>query len=125
MRNRLAAIFSIVLFASPAFAQGNDAGKAVYDKQCASCHGADGKGNANRAKMLKLDATKLDLSRAEAQGQSVDEKKTVLVEGKGKMPAYGKKLKPEEVEAVLNYAMALAGGKAAGEKPAEKPAEKK
>jgi cytochrome c6 len=124
MRERLVAIFTIALLAAPAWGEGNEAGKAVYDKQCASCHGADGKGNAKRATMLKIDAAKLDLTRAEAAGMTADQKKTVLVEGKGKMPAYGKKLKPEEVDAVLNHAMALAGGGKASAKPTDRPIDK-
>jgi hypothetical protein len=40
------------------------------------------------------------------------------------MPAYGKKLKPEEVDAVLNHAMALAGGGKASAKPTDRPIDK-
>lgn len=37
---------------SSALAAGADGGKGVYDKSCAGCHGADGKGNEKMAKVL-------------------------------------------------------------------------
>jgi mono/diheme cytochrome c family protein len=83
-------------------------GKATYDKMCASCHGADGKGNESKAKMLKIDAAVLNLGRPESAKQSRDELKTLLLSGKGKMPAYEKKLQPADVDPVLDYAIELA-----------------
>jgi len=90
-------------------------GKAIYDKACASCHGADGKGNETKAKVLKLDPGKLNLGRDESKGLSRDDLKKIVTDGKNKMPAYAKKLKPEEIDPVVDYAMGLAktirGGK--------------
>ena len=83
-------------------------GKATYDKMCASCHGADGKGNESKAKMLKIDAATLNLGRPESAGMSRDELKTRLLQGKAKMPAYEKKLAPADVDPVLDYAIELA-----------------
>ena len=83
-------------------------GKATYDKMCASCHGADGKGNEGKAKMLKIDAATLNLGRPESAGVSRDELKTRLLQGKAKMPAYEKKLAPADVDPVLDYAIELA-----------------
>jgi cytochrome c6 len=97
----LAAVLSI-----PALAFAD--GKATYDKSCASCHGADGTGNASRAKMLKIDAATLNLGRPESAKLTRDELKEVVVTGKGKMPAYGKKLKAEEIDPVLDHALSLA-----------------
>jgi mono/diheme cytochrome c family protein len=100
----LALAFSILL---PSAALAAD-GKAIYDKNCASCHGADGKGNESKAKVLKLDATKLNLGREETAGLSRDDAKKIVVEGKGKMPKYGTKLSAEDVDAALDYAIGLA-----------------
>lgn len=86
----------------------------AYDKQCKSCHGADGAGVEARAKILKIDPQKLNLGRAENASATRDEQKKILLEGKDKMPAYAKKLKPEEVDPVLDYAISL--GKALREK---------
>ncbi len=94
--------------ADPA-AGATEPGQAVYEKMCKSCHGPDGRGNAAKATTLKIDATKLDLAREEVKGVARDDKKKVLLEGKEKMPAYGKKLKPDDVEPVLDYAMKLGG----------------
>src|SRR5262245_33450735 len=82
--------------------------KATYDKTCASCHGADGKGNPDKAKVLKIDAALLNLGRPEGKDLSRDQLKQILLDGKEKMPAYGKKLKPDHVDPVLDYTSGLA-----------------
>ena len=58
-------------------------GKAVYDKSCKSCHGADGQGNPTIAKMMKVEMR--PLGSAEVQAQSNGELKNVIEHGKGKM----------------------------------------
>ena len=104
MRNLLWAALVSLSLPTAALADG----KATYDKACASCHGADGKGNPDKAKLLKIDVATLNLGRAETAGASRDELKKILLEGKAKMPAYAKKLKPEEVDPVLDVAMGFA-----------------
>lgn len=96
-----------------AWAADTAAGKGTYDKSCASCHGADGRGKPDKAKILKLDATLLDLGREEARALSRDAKRKTLVEGKGKMPAFGAKLAPADVDPVLDYALSLNAAAAA------------
>ena len=59
------------------------AGKAVYDKSCKSCHGADGAANPAIAKMMKVDIK--DLKSADVQALSDDDLKKVISDGKGKM----------------------------------------
>lgn len=83
-------------------------GKASYDKLCASCHGADGKGNPAKATLLKLDPAVLNLGRPESAGATREQLKEMVLKGKAKMPAYEKKLAAEEVDPVLDYAMQLA-----------------
>ncbi len=73
-----------------------------YDKLCKSCHGADGKGNPVKAGVLKIDAKLLDFHRDEAKALDRDAKKKILLEGKDKMPAYGKKLSPGDVDPLLD-----------------------
>jgi mono/diheme cytochrome c family protein len=82
-------------------------GQATYDRLCTSCHGADGRGNAVKAKALKLDPQLLDLARPEAAKLTRDETRKILVEGKGKMPAYGAKLGAAEIDAALEHAEGL------------------
>jgi cytochrome c6 len=96
-----------LMCAVPATALAAD-GKATFDKTCASCHGADGKGNPDKAKVLKIDAAKLNLGRDETKDFSRDKLKEIVTNGEAKMPAYGKKLKADEVDPVLDYAIGLA-----------------
>lgn len=101
-------VLGLSLAALPLFAFGADApGKAVFDKSCASCHGADGKGNADKAKLLKIDPASLNLGRDEVASQTKADKRGVTEAGKAKMPAYGKKLSAADLDAVTDYTMEL------------------
>src|SRR3989337_2263826 len=51
------------------------AGKALYDKKCATCHGKLGEGNPNLAKTLKVEFR--HLGSKEVQAKSDDELKKV------------------------------------------------
>jgi mono/diheme cytochrome c family protein len=61
-----------------------NAGHAVYDKSCKSCHGADGTPNPNIAKMMKVEMK--DLKSPEVQALSDSDMKAIITTGKGKMP---------------------------------------
>jgi len=80
-----------------------ESGADVFKAKCASCHGADGSGNTPVGTSLKL----RDLSSAEVQAQSEADIKTIIEKGKGKMPAYGGKLTPEQIDAVAKYVKSL------------------
>ena len=69
------------------------AGKANYDKLCASCHGADGKGNP--AMIKSMGEKGLNLTTKEVKSMKDDELLKIIVEGKGKMPPSGKNLSPQ------------------------------
>lgn len=84
--------------------------QAIWDKLCKSCHGENGKGNPEKAKTLKIDATLLDLGRAGTETLTREELKTILLEGKEKMPSYKTKVKPEEVDPLLDLAEKIAAG---------------
>ena len=75
--------FSVLMGISVAAGMAADAGHAVYEKACKSCHGATGTPNAAMAKMLKVEMK--DLKSAEVQGMSDAEMKAIIVDGKGKM----------------------------------------
>jgi len=98
----------LLALSPPTVAVADDAAKAAYDKMCASCHGADGKGNPDKAKALKVDANLLNLGRPESKDFTRDKLKEILLNGKDKMPGYAKKLKPAEVDPVLDYTLGLA-----------------
>jgi cytochrome c6 len=97
-----AAVLSLVFASVPAGAQ--DAGAALYKTKCAACHGADGKGETAIGKADKI----RDLSSAEVQQQADADLTAIITTGKGKMPAYGKSLKPEQVKDLVAYIRALA-----------------
>ena len=100
---------AIILTLSWPIAQGlaadADGGKAVYDKNCASCHGADGKGNPALAKTLG--EKELNIVGKETKQKSDEVLLKVIAEGAGKMPA-SKKLTKDEQKAVLHYSRSLA-----------------
>jgi mono/diheme cytochrome c family protein len=78
-------------------------GADVYKAKCASCHGADGKGETTMGKTLKVK----DLASPEIQNQHDSELKTLLENGKGKMPAYKSKLTDEQIESLVQYIRVL------------------
>jgi mono/diheme cytochrome c family protein len=82
-----------------------DAGKTAYEKSCASCHGADGKGNPALAKTLG--EKELNIVGKETKQKSDEVLLKVIAEGAGKMPA-SKKLTKDEQKAVLQYSRSLA-----------------
>jgi len=87
------------VFVVPAKAQ---TGEALY-KKCAGCHGADGKGETSMGKANKI----RDLGSADVQKQTDDELAGIINNGKGKMPAYSKSLKPEQVKDLVAYIRSL------------------
>lgn len=59
------------------------AGKAVFAKKCAMCHGAAGEGKESMAKMLKVELK--HLGSKEVQALKDEDLAKVTKEGKGKM----------------------------------------
>jgi len=90
---------------SVAMAGEADAGKAVYEKSCAGCHGADGKGNEKMAKIPGFEKG-LNIVGAETKKKSDEQLLKLIAEGAGKMPA-SKMTKAEQKQA-LTYARSLA-----------------
>ena len=82
-----------------------DGGKTAYEKNCASCHGADGKGNPALAKTMS--EKELNIVGKETKQKSDEVLLKVITEGAGKMPA-NKKLTKDEQKAVLQYSRSLA-----------------
>jgi len=83
---------------SPAQANG-DAG-SLYNKKCAECHGKDGRSKSFRGKLSHA----RDLTDAEWQQRVSDERiYNSISNGKGKMPAFGKKLSEAEINSLAKY----------------------
>ena len=85
-------------FSSPAFAADAAAGKAIFTANCNACH-LGGKNLVMAKKNLKKETLeKYGMYSAEAII-------TQVTNGKGAMPPFGKKLKPEEIENVAAYVL--------------------
>ena len=103
----LAGIYLLTLSSgSHAWSADAKAGKASYDKLCASCHGVEGKGNPAMIKALGEQG--LNIVGRETKAKKDDELLKIIVEGAGKMPASGKGLSPQEQKDVLTYTRSLA-----------------
>jgi len=89
---------------SQAFAADAGAGKALYEKSCAGCHGADGKGNEKMATILGEKG--LNVVGKDTTKKSDQQLLKTIAEGAGKMPAA--KLTKEEQKQVLGYTRSLA-----------------
>ncbi|HEV2829013.1 MAG TPA: cytochrome c [Pyrinomonadaceae bacterium] len=77
---------------------------ALYARNCASCHGRDG--GARTAKARVNHARKL--SDSEWQNRTSDERIfNSIMNGKGKMPAYGKKLSEQEIDSLVTHVRGL------------------
>jgi mono/diheme cytochrome c family protein len=105
LSNRSAAVLAslclvgLILFSTNAKADAQ-AGAATFKTKCQSCHGADGKGK----EALKTQ----DWSSAAVQNMSDAELTAITTDGKGKMPAYGKSLKPDQIKDLVDYIRSLA-----------------
>ena len=106
-RNAVPEIFlcaALVVLSFPVHSRAQDAGATLYKTKCAACHGPDGKGETAIGKANKL----RDLGSPDVQKQTDDELTAMITNGKGKMPAYGKSLKPEQIKELVTYIRSLA-----------------
>jgi len=97
----VAILVALGVLGGSARAQGADA--ATYKTKCAACHGPDGKGDTSIGKTNKI----RDLGSADVQKQSDAELTTIIADGKGKMPAYGKSLKADQVKELVAFIRSL------------------
>jgi mono/diheme cytochrome c family protein len=67
------------------------------------CHGPDGKGTPAGQKMGAHDFASPEV-KAETDAQLTE----IITKGKGKMPAYGTKLKDTEIKDLIGYVRSLA-----------------
>ena len=79
------------------FAQSDSA--ALFKSKCVMCHGEDGSGNTPSGKALKAK----DLRSDEVQKNSDAELTEVITKGRSKMPAFGQKLKPDQIQQLVAY----------------------
>ena len=79
-------------------------GKALYEKSCAGCHGADGKGNEKMTTILGV--KDLGIVGKDTAKKTDEQLLKIIAEGAGKMPA--SKLAKDEQKQTLGYARSLA-----------------
>lgn len=85
------------------------AGKSLYVKHCAACHGKTGRGDGSKAAQLKTECGNFTLPAF--QNQSDGSLFYKIREGKGDMPGFKKKLPDEEdIWSIINYVRTLKHG---------------
>ena len=96
-----AALTMMLDHSQPGMAAGEtaDSPRSLYVQNCANCHGADGR--ADTAKGRELDAD--DLTTAKVQNMSTAKIIRVITNGKGDMPALGRKLTPAQIRSIAGY----------------------
>ena len=101
LRLRPVAILCCLALSSVVQAQSDPA--KSFKTNCTLCHGADGSGDNPTGKAFHAK----DLRSAEVQKQTDAELAEVITKGRGKMPAFGAKIKPDDVTKLVAYLRAL------------------
>jgi cytochrome c6 len=94
---------TLCLFAFP-YAQAQSSAPKLFSANCELCHGTDGAGTTPTGKALHAK----DLRSEEVQSQSDEVLRGVITKGKGKMPTFGTKMKPDDITKLLAYVRTLA-----------------
>lgn len=81
------------------------AGAALFKKHCASCHGADGKGNGVKARTLETFPG--DFHSAAFQASTDGELFYRTKTGRGEMPSYQNKVSDQEIWQIMVYLRSL------------------
>jgi cbb3-type cytochrome c oxidase subunit III len=84
--------------------QANVDAKALFASECATCHGKDGQAKTFKAKLNHA----RNLTDAKWQAEVTDERLyNSIHNGKGKMPAFGKKLSDTQINALVAFVRTL------------------
>jgi len=93
--------------ALPSAAQTQPDPAKIYKANCVLCHSADGSGDNPTGKAMHAK----DLRSDEVQKQSDAELAAAITKGKGKMPAFGAKIRPDDVTNLVTYIRGMANKK--------------
>lgn len=92
-----------VAFAFSTWTFAADSAADVFKAKCASCHGADGKGDTAMGKTMKVK----DLGGADVQAMSDADLNAAITKGKKPMPAYDGKLTADQITDLVKYIRSL------------------
>lgn len=101
MKKRFAIVSLVLLAATSAFAA--DGAALFKSLNCSMCHGPNGKGETPMGKSLKL----RDLGSPEVQKQTDAELKTIIEDGRNKMPPFKGRLAAGDAEALVAFLRTL------------------
>jgi len=101
VRASLVALALAFAFSTWTFAA--DSAADVYKAKCASCHGAEGKGDTAMGKSLKLK----DLASDDVQKMSDADLSGIIEKGKKPMPGYEGKLTKDQISDLVKYIRSL------------------
>lgn len=88
----------------PAAAKAQDDSTKTFKTNCVLCHSANGSGDSAAGKALKAK----DLRSPEVQKQTDAALTEIITKGKGKMPAFGAKIQPDDIRKLVAYVRELA-----------------
>jgi mono/diheme cytochrome c family protein len=100
---KIASALTLLLFSAVAYSQASAANGAlsenpVFRNNCAKCHGKTAEGRHFGGPSLLSEKT---------AAASSDDLRNIINNGKGRMPKYAGKLKPEEIDALAQQIQAL------------------
>jgi mono/diheme cytochrome c family protein len=98
---------TLSLLGMPLVSQGQTDPAKIYKTNCDLCHGADGSGDTGPGKAFHA----RDLRSDDVQKQSDAALSEIIEKGRGKMPAFGAKIKPEDVQKLVTYIRSLSAKK--------------
>ena len=97
------AIVVLTVFSLAGIASAENPGKAIFTTKCALCHGADGTGKTSIGKTLNIP----DFHSPDVKKLSDADLKTVVTNGKNKMPPFKGKLTDAQIDQVISYVREL------------------
>ncbi|HEY2970952.1 MAG TPA: cytochrome c [Pyrinomonadaceae bacterium] len=100
----LYSVHSANLITAKSAAQNNVDAGVLFEKHCDTCHGKDGRAKTFKAKFNHA----RNLTDAKWQAEVSDERLfNSISNGKGKMPAWGKKLSEAQINSLVAYVRSL------------------
>jgi mono/diheme cytochrome c family protein len=97
------ALLGFLAMAAPFGLEAQSDAVKFFKTNCTLCHSEDGSGSSSTGKAMKAK----DIRSSEVQNKTDAELAEVITKGKGKMPAFGGKIKPGDVTKMVAYIRTL------------------